>query len=47
VHIDSGGHLDLLVSARVFRAVMTALDAPGPTTGEVRLPAPPAADTPS
>lgn len=37
VHIDSGGHLDLLVSARVYRAVMAALDAPG-NTGEIRLP---------
>ena len=38
VSIDSGGHLDLLVSARVFRAVQTALEAPGATTGELRLP---------
>ncbi len=38
VRIDSGGHLDLLVSARVFRAVMASLDAPAATTGEVRLP---------
>lgn len=28
VQIDSGGHLDLLVSARVFRAVVAALEAP-------------------
>lgn len=36
VQIDSGGHLDLLVSARVFRAVTAALDAPAPS-----VPAPP------
>jgi triacylglycerol esterase/lipase EstA (alpha/beta hydrolase family) len=47
VQIDSGGHLDLLVSARVFRAVMTALDAPGGTTGEIRLPDAPLSTGPS
>lgn len=46
VQIDSGGHLDLLASARVFRAVMAALDAPAAgTTGELGLPLPPGAPT--